>query len=163
MKIDSMTKHIEEVLAGSFLVCMIVLVITNVFLRYFTYYSIYWAEEVATICFVWAVFLGASATYKRKLDIGIDFLVKKASVRLQIFIRLITTFFLLALNLYILSISILFTVISVEKPTAVLGISSAVVNSALIVSFSFISWHSLGFFIKGLRQVQKTFDDKGEL
>jgi len=148
MKLKMLFDNLEEVLCGMFLLVMISLVIINVFLRYFTYYSLYWAEEVATICFVWAVFIGASATYKRKMDIGIQFLVDKASLEVQKGVKVITAGLLLMLNLYILYISIVFTTIALNKPTAVLGISSAVFNSALIVSFAFISWHAIRFFIE---------------
>ena len=46
--------NLEEILCGVFLVTMITLVITNVFLRYLFNYSLSWTEEVATICFVWS-------------------------------------------------------------------------------------------------------------
>ena len=70
-------KNFEEILCSVFLITMIALVIVNVFLRYLFNYSIFWAEEVATICFVWLVFVGASATYKHKMDMGIDVLITK--------------------------------------------------------------------------------------
>ena len=68
-------KNLEEILCGFFLVAMVSLVIVNVLLRFIFNYSITWAEEVSTICFVWSVFVGASAVYKHKMDIGIDVLV----------------------------------------------------------------------------------------
>ena len=138
-------ENLEEILSGAFLCLMVLLVIINVFLRYFSDYAIYWAEEVATICFVWAVFLGAAATYKRKMDIGIDLLVKRASVPSQAVIKLLSSGVLLLLNAYIFINSLIFTAIAFDKPTAVLGVSSAVVNSALIVGFGFIAFHSLRF------------------
>ena len=76
-------KNIEEILSGLFLIIMVLLVILNVILRYVFNQGIYWAEEVATICFVWSVFVGASATYKHRMDIGIDFLIKRSSPRAQ--------------------------------------------------------------------------------
>ena len=76
-------KHFEEILCSVFLVTMIGLVIVNVFLRYLFNYSIFWAEEVATICFVWLVFIGASATYKHKMDIGIDILITKTPEQVE--------------------------------------------------------------------------------
>ena len=143
--------HLEEILCGSFLLAMITLVISNVILRYLFGTSISWSEEVATICFVWCVFLGASATYKHKMDMGIDVLVSKAPPTLEKTIRLATRFFLLALNGYLFYIAIVFTLIAWEKPTAVLGVSSAVFNSALIVSFGLISWHSFKFLVADLK------------
>jgi len=132
------------------------IVIVNVFLRYLFNYSIYWAEEVATICFVWCVFVGASATYKHKMDMGIDVLIKKTpekiekAIRLKIekAIRFAVTLILLALNGYIFYMAIVFTKIAWAKPTAVLGISSAALNSALIVGFGLITLHTIKFLYR---------------
>jgi len=147
MNFRKIVNNIEELICGGFLITMIVIVILNVFLRYFSHYSLYWAEEVATICFVWAVFIGASATYKHKMDIGIDMLVNKATKVTQNKIRLMVHIILLLLNGYIFYISIVFTVIAFKKPTAVLGVSSAVINSALIVSFALITIHTIRFLV----------------
>lgn len=141
-------RNFEEIICGLFLVTMIVLVILNVFLRYLFSYSIFWAEEVATICFVWCVFIGASATYKHKMDIGIDLLVKKTPPAIENFIRFVVTLILLVLNGYIFYMAIVFTSIAWVKPTAVLGVSSAVVNSALIIGFGLITLHTIRFLYR---------------
>lgn len=143
-------KHIEEIFCSLFLITMISLVIINVFLRYLFDYSIFWAEEVATICFVWCVFIGASATYKHKMDLGIDFFVKQAPPQAEKLIRLITRLLLLVINGYIFYIAIVFTNIAWAKPTAVLGVSSAVVNSALVVGFGLITFYSLRFLYRDI-------------
>jgi len=138
-------KHFEEILCSAFLITMISLVIINVFLRYLFNYSISWAEEVATICFVWCVFIGASATYKHKMDMGIDVLIRKAPPQVEKLIRFATDLVLLAINGYIFYMAIVFTNIAWVKPTAVLGVSSAVFNSALIVGFGLITLHTIRF------------------
>jgi len=140
--------NFEELLCGAFLVTMIVLVIMNVLLRYVFNYSIFWAEEVATICFVWCVFIGASATYKHKMDMGIDLLINKTPPKIEVAIRFAVQLILLALNGYIFYIAIVFTKIAWVKPTAVLGVSSAVLNSALIVGFGLITLHTLRFLYR---------------
>lgn len=137
--------NLEEIVCSFFMVTMITLVIVNVFLRYVFSYSLFWAEEVATICFVWCVFIGASATYKRKMDIGIDILIKKAPLKIEKLIRLWVLVVLLALNGYIFYMAIIFTRIAWVKPTAVLGVSSAVMNAALIVGFGLITLHTIKF------------------
>lgn len=77
------------------------------------------------------------------MDMGIDVLIKKAPVKVEQAIRFMVHLILLALNAYIFYLAIVFTLIAWEKPTAVLGISSAAFNSALIVGFglrSFLGW-----------------------
>jgi len=141
-------RYFEEIFCACFLVTMISLVIVNVFLRYLFDYSIFWAEEVATICFVWCVFIGASATYKHKMDMGIDLLINKTPPKIEVAIRFAVQLILLALNGYIFYIAIVFTKIAWVKPTAVLGVSSAVLNSALIVGFGLITLHTLRFLYR---------------
>lgn len=150
LSVKDFFKHFEEILCSVFLVTMISLVIVNVFLRYLFSYSIFWAEEVATICFVWCVFVGASATYKHKMDMGIDVLITKTPPRIEKSIRFAVTLFLLALNGYIFYMAIVFTKIAWVKPTAVLGISSAAVNSALIVGFGLITLHTIKFLYRDI-------------
>lgn len=141
-------KYFEEFVCAAFLVTMIVLVIVNVFLRYLFNYSIFWAEEIATICFVWCVFVGASATYKHKMDMGVDVLVTRTPRQIEKSIRFVVNLVLLAINGYIFYMAIVFTKIAWVKPTAVLGISSAAFNSALIVGFGLITFHTLRFIVR---------------
>ena len=146
-------KNLEEILCGFFLVTMVTLVIVNVLLRFLFDYSITWAEEVSTICFVWSVFVGASAVYKHKMDIGIDVLILRLPLQTQHYIRLFVSVLLLLINGYIFYMSIVFTSIAWVKPTAVLGVSSAVINSALIVGFGMITLHTLRFIKDDVRVI----------
>ena len=138
-------RNFEEIVCGCFLAFMVGLVITNVLLRFLFSYSITWAEEVSTICFVWLTFVGASAVYKHKMDVGIDMLVLKLPDTAQHYVRLAVSLVLLLINGYIFYMSIVFTSVAWGTPTAVLGVSSAVFNSALIFGFGLITWHTLRF------------------
>jgi len=96
------------------------------------------------------VFVGASATYKHKMDMGIDVLISKAPPKIEKFIRFLVSLILLVLNGYIFYMAIVFTNIAWVKPTAVLGISSAAVNSALIVGFGLITLHTIRFIYRDI-------------
>jgi TRAP-type C4-dicarboxylate transport system permease small subunit len=146
--------NLEEILCGFFLASMVGLVIVNVLLRFIFDYSITWAEEVSTICFVWSVFVGASAVYKHKMDIGIDVLILTLPLSAQRYIRLFVSVLLLGINGYIFYMSIVFTTIAWAKPTAVLGISSAIFNSALIVGFGMITFHTFRFIRDDIKNIQ---------
>lgn len=142
--------NLEEIICAVFLITMIALVITNVFLRYGANISISWVEEVATICFVWCVFVGASATYKRKLDMGIDFLLNLLPLQYKPFLSFITGCILLVINGYIFYMAIVFTYIAWEKPTPVLGISSAIFNLSLVVGFGLTTFYTVRFIYHDL-------------
>lgn len=159
--IKKIIANFEEIICAIFLSFMVGLVIVNVFLRYLFSYSIFWAEEVSTICFVWAVFVGAAAVYKNRMDIGIDLLITKTPPGVQKFVKGVVDVLLLLINGYIFYMSIVFTKIAYGKPTAVLGISSAVFNSALIVGFGLITFHTIRFMIKDLTEKVKVRRAKG--
>lgn len=148
-------KNFEEIVCGFFIMNMVILVITNVILRYLFNYSIFWAEEVSTICFVWAVFIGASATYKHKMDIGIDLLITKTPENIQRIMKVFVDLLLLVINGYIFYMSIIFTSIAMKKPTAVLGVSSVVFNGALVVGFGLTTLHTLRFMYQDFQIKRK--------
>ena len=146
-------KNFEEILCAFFLIIMVLLVILNVILRYAFNYSLFWSEEVATICFVWSVFIGAAAVYKHQMDIGIDVLIKKLSAKRQKVAQVIVRFLALIINAYIFYMSIVFTLAAAGKPMAVLGVSSVVINSALIFGFGLMTFHTLRFIRIDLRNI----------
>ena len=75
--------NIEEIIASGFIIVTTVLVVINVFMRYFLKTGLYWSEEVATASFVWAVFIGAVAGYKKGKHIGVDILVNLLPASIQ--------------------------------------------------------------------------------
>ena len=85
------------------------------------------------------------------MDIGIDVLILRLPLQGQHYIRLLVSVLLLLINGYIFYMSIVFTSIAWVKPTAVLGVSSAVINSALIVGFGMITAHTLRFIKDDIR------------
>ena len=76
--IDSLSERLNRI-TECFLVMigMTMALVTGfqVFSRYVLNHSLFWSEEVGRICLVWISFLGASAAYKRRAHIGMDFMV----------------------------------------------------------------------------------------
>lgn len=136
-------KHLDEIVASGFIIVTTLLVLMNVFLRYIMDTGIYWSEEVATICFVWFVFLGSSVAYRKNAHLGVDLLVKKLPDKLRKTVEIIVDLILLIINAYIFYLSIKYVGKTYVKPTAVLAISSAYVSSCLVLSFGLTSIHAL--------------------
>ena len=67
--------RVEELIGGAAFVAMTVIVFVNVVSRYVFNDPIPGADEVATLCFTWAVFVGAAAGVRQRLHIGIEFIV----------------------------------------------------------------------------------------
>lgn len=156
-------RNIEEIISGFFIIITVILVMMNVILRYGFNKGIYWSEEVATISFVWSVFIGASACYRKKLHIGIDMIKNLFSSKVQDGINLIINILLLIINGYITYLSIVFIKASLVKKTAVLGISSSYVSAALLVGFGLMTIHTLVFIIKDIKKIFTESEEIGSL
>src|SRR3712207_6447589 len=68
-------KKFELYLGSMFISVTVVVVIMNVFTRYFLKFTYFWAEEVAVGCFVWTIFLGTAAAYRERGLIGVEAIV----------------------------------------------------------------------------------------
>lgn len=145
--------NIEDFISGFFIMITIVVVIINVILRKGFNTGLYWYEEVATICFVWSVFVGASGCYRRNMHIGIDMIKDLFPAKVQQVINLVVHILLLAINGYISYLSIIFIQESRSKMTAVLGIPSSYVSSALLVGFGLMTLHTVLFIIKDIKDL----------
>ncbi len=149
--VHTLFSYAEEIVSAFFISITVCMVIVNVFFRYVLNMGIFWSEEVATISFVWSVFIGAAACHKRKMHISIDLLTKLAPNALKKPLRLMAHTIMIILNGYIVYLSVIFVRASSIKPTAVLGISSSYVSSALLVGFGLMTLHSAVFFFEELR------------
>jgi TRAP-type C4-dicarboxylate transport system permease small subunit len=67
--------RLEELIGGAAFVGTTVIVFVNVVSRYVFNDPIPGADELATLCFTWAVFVGAAAGVHQRLHIGIEFIV----------------------------------------------------------------------------------------
>ena len=127
--------NFELIFASLCVTTTTLLVLMNVFLRYFMNTGIYWSEEVATMCFVWCIFVGSASAYKNGAHLGVDLLVRKLPKVPRAIVKILVDILLILINGYILYLAIKFVSTSYQKPTAVLAISSAWVSSSLIVGF----------------------------
>ena len=152
-KLKFILSNMEELIASAFLIITIILVVVNVFLRYVMNTGLVWSEEVATGCFVWAVFLGAAAGYKRRIHIGVDIVVNLLPQSIQAMVNIVVDLLLIAINGQITYLCVLYLQTSYKKPTPVLGISSAYISTAILVSFVLMTIYSLYFFSKDIKQI----------
>ena len=147
--------NFELIFASLCVTTTTLLVLMNVFLRYFMNTGIYWSEEVATMCFVWCIFVGSASAYKNGAHLGVDLLVKKLPKVPRAIVKIIVDILLIAINGYILYLSIKFVSTSYQKPTAVLAISSAWVSSSLIVGFGLTTIYAIRDLIRDIVKTVK--------
>lgn len=152
-KIMYLIRNFEELISAFFISVTVLTVIVSVLLRYILNIGLVWSEELATTCFIWSVFVGAAACYKRKMHIGIDLLVKLLPTKLQQLTNTIVNLFMVILNSYIFYLSIIYVQASYRTPTLVLGVSSAYVSSSLVVSFGLMTMHAIRFLIIDIKSI----------
>lgn len=137
--------NFEEIISSIFILITTILVLINIVTRYFFRTGIYWTEEVATGCFVWAVFIGAAAAYKKGQHIGIDVIIKNLDGRTKDMVKLLIDLLLLVLMSYMAYLSIQYVLTTYTKPTPVLDVSSAYISSSIPVGFSLMVLRTLEF------------------
>lgn len=141
-----------ELYVGSlFLSVTTVVVIMNVFTRYFLKFTYFWTEEIAVGCFVWTIFLGTAAAYREKALIGVEALVVLLPEKIRNIVEFLTYLLLTALSGIMAVFS--FTYVSTStKITAALEFSYGYINSAIVLSFILMTIYSLCFSIQSFRK-----------
>lgn len=94
-------EHLEEVVAGTLLAAILVMVLADVGTRTITGASILWVNEVSLILFMWAIMVGGAAAIRRAALVSVDAAFLAVSARVQAFLS-VTVLFLLALVLGVL-------------------------------------------------------------
>ena len=147
--------NFEEIVGTLFLVATVVLVLLNIITRYFLKTGIYWSEEVATGCFVWATYIGAAAAFKKGQHIGIDLLVKRLSGRKRAVIQVIVDLLVLLVIGFTAYFSVYYVATTHTKPTPVLEVSSAFISTALPVGFLLMVIRGLEALVRDIKVLRE--------
>ncbi len=136
-------KNLDAWFAGFMFAITMVLVIINVFSRYFFNAPIAWVEEVATSCFVYTVFVGAAWCLRTRQHVGVDLLVDRLPEKAKEVVHLLTDLVILVLNGYVTYLSVLFMRSSKVKTMPILKISVNYLYFALLLGFGLMTVYSL--------------------
>ncbi|MBF1205239.1 MAG: TRAP transporter small permease, partial [Fusobacterium periodonticum] len=91
-------KKFELYVGSVFISITTVVVIMNVFTRYFLKFTYFWAEEIAVGCFVWTIFLGTAAAYREKGLIGVEAIVVLLPEKIRNVVEFLTYILLTVLS-----------------------------------------------------------------
>ena len=138
-------ENIEDIVAAIFITITTILVIVNIIMRYVLNSGLVWSEEVATGCFVWTVFIGAVAAFKRRGHVGVDIVVKMLPAGPRKVLTTLMDMVLVVLNGFMAYLSVLYIMTSYTKMTPVLGISSAYISSSVLIAFVLMTFYSIKF------------------
>lgn len=75
-KLKLILYNLDSIITGASMLGMTLVVLLNVFCRYFANRPLVWGEEVATTLFVWSIFAGGEVCLRKGTHLGVDFLVR---------------------------------------------------------------------------------------
>ena len=129
-------RNAEEVVAGAALVMVVALILYGIFNRYVLQLSSVWAPELASLIFTWAVFLGASAAWKRKMHISIDVVVSRLGPKVQAPVRILTDVIVIVFLAYATYLAISITISSHVRLSPVLRVPFTYVYAGAALAFA---------------------------
>lgn len=136
---------VEEVIACTALVVVVLAVCWGVLTRYVTAQPAAWAGEVAGMGFAWLVFLGAAAGFKRGLHVSIDILTSRLPVVVERTLAIVVQLAILAFATYVFWLGVGFTIKNLDNPSAVLRLPQSIIYLAVTLGFLSIAlrqaWH----------------------
>jgi len=145
-------KDFELYVGSFFLSVTTIIVIMNVFTRYFLRFTYHWAEEIAVGAFVWTIFLGFTSAYKSNSLIGIEFLVKLLPKKGRNVLEFFTSIIITILSGTMFYFSYIYVARS-TKITAALEISYSYINASIIISFALITLYSIYYSVKSFKKI----------
>lgn len=144
--------HFELYIGAIFLSITSIIVILNVFTRYFLQFTFTWAEEIAVGCFVWVIFLGLANAYRTKGLIGVEILTNLLPAKARPVVTFITSLIVTVLSSTMFFFSYKY-VSGSTKITAALEMSYKYIYASIIFSFAIISIYSIYFLIQSFRKI----------
>ena len=128
-------KYFEELLASVAITIVVLSAFYGVISRYILNNPVAWSNEIATIAFTWTVFLGAAAAWKYDKHIHLDLVYDFFPKRIKIVSDWLKNLILAVFFVFVLYLSIQFTITAYNKPTAILRIPFSYVDVPVVIFF----------------------------
>ena len=141
-------KYFEELLASIAIIIVVFAAFYGVISRYILNNPVAWSNEIATISFTWTVFLGAAAAWKNNKHIHLDLVYNFFPNKIKIISDWVKNIILAVFFLFVLYLSIQFTITAYNKPTAILRIPFSYVDLPVVIFFSSIIVRSIQRILK---------------
>ncbi len=161
--------HFEEIIVVVLLAFMCVVVALQVFFRLILQDPLIWTEELATIFFVWVVFIGASLALKRNEHFAVELIQRRLSIKDRRLVGIIVGVFLVVFSLLVLIEGARITWFNTQVSTAAMQISRAWAYSALPAGGLLMLVRSLEILLSRIRgdiadgmNADVTVDDTGK-
>jgi TRAP-type transport system small permease protein len=143
--------HIEEILACTALVVVVLAVAWGVLTRYVTAQPAPWTGEIAGMGFAWLVFAGAAAGFKRGLHVSIDLLVRLLPAAPARWLARAIEVGLLAFSLYVAWLGVEFTARNWDNPSPVLRLPLSITYASVAFGFAMIAFRQIVRLVRSVR------------
>ena len=151
MKNESLAKkllnHFEVYAGAGIFIIMTILLFVQVVTRYCFGHAVTWAEDVATILFVWMVYLGVAAAVLSRKHLKIDAFVEMLPFKAKKTLLIISNVIFLAFSLYII-----FPMMSLVNNYAAKSAASPILKIPKALSYVVMP---LCFLLTAIRLVQE--------
>jgi TRAP-type C4-dicarboxylate transport system permease small subunit len=115
----------------------------GVFSRYVLFSTFTWYDEIARLCFVWVVFLGAAVGVKRGAHFGLHLLVDKLPERARCLAAFVTPLVIITFSCVLVVQGLAFLEIGRFQQLPVMGISKVWIYAAMPVGGALMILYSL--------------------
>lgn len=145
-------KDFELYIGSIFLSITSVIVVMNVFTRYFLKFTYHWAEEVAVGAFVWVIFLGVANAYRTNHLIGVEAIMNLLPKKGRRVVEFIVSIVVCILSAFMFYFSYIYVAGS-TKITAALEISYKYINASIVISFALMTIYSIYFAVQSFKKI----------
>jgi TRAP-type C4-dicarboxylate transport system permease small subunit len=115
----------------------------GVFSRYVLERTFVWYDEVARLCFMWLVFLGAAVAVRRGAHFGLDVVVGSLPPSLQRFLRLLTPLTVIVFSAALIWLGWDLMRHGASQTTAVMGMPVSWIYAAMPVGAVLMAFYAL--------------------
>ena len=145
-------QEFELYLGSIFLSATTIIVIMNVFTRYFLRFTFHWSEEIAVAAFVWTIFLGFASAFRTNDLIGVEVLMKLLPQKGRRVVDFLASLIITVLSGIMFYFSFKY-VSGSTKITAALEISYIWIYASIVISFALITLYSIYKLVRSFKKI----------
>ena len=147
----SYIKYLSEVLAGTAIFVIVVLLTMQCIGRYAFSHTFMFVDDVVVCCFAWLTFAGSAAAYRRKMHYGLELVTAAIPKSVKPYFDVVIQIVITVLFGYMTYLTLVLYSKSGSKILYTTGISYKVIYAAIIYGFGMMTLHSLIFVVNNVR------------
>lgn len=156
-------QSLPEILAGIALFTIVFMETAQTIYRYTLSHTFLFVDDVAVVCFSWAIFAGSAAAYRAKMHYGLDVLVNSIPAKHKNKYLVVLDVLITAVFCYFLYYSYVLFKNAGPKILMTTGISYRWIDGALVYGFLMMLIYSIEFLIEDIKKLKAADKEQEEL